>query len=182
MRRKLTILPVLALGLIAAAGALNTGITADAANNAMLAAPEVGQEMSGWTFKDPEGVAHSLEDYRGKVVVLDFWATWCGPCRKIMPEMQKLHEKYQDRGVVVIGMNGGERGGDPAAFMKKKGINYTLLLNTEPAMQSYGVTGIPAFFVIDAEGKLAWKGVGGARSTHEKLVRAVERELDKIKS
>jgi thiol-disulfide isomerase/thioredoxin len=186
MRYQHTIIPALTLCLIAGAVSISTGPAADAAGNSpgnvMHAAPALDAEAPGFTFMDPDGQSHSLADYRGKVVVLDFWATWCGPCRKVMPEMQKMHEQYQDRGVVVIGMNGGERGGDPVGYMKKQGYTYKLLLKTEPAMQTYGVTGIPAFFVISADGKLAWKGSGAAPSTHKQLLQAVERELAKSNS
>lgn len=178
MKRKFIILPALALGLIAGAAAIIPGVSANAANNTMNAAPALNAELEGWTFKDEKGEAHSLSDYRGKIVVLDFWATWCGPCKKAMPGMQKMHEEYKDRGVVVIGMNTWERG-DAAAFMKQKGYDYKMLLNTDSAAEKYGVRGIPAFFVVAADGKLAWQGTGGGKSTHDKIVRVVERELKK---
>ena len=180
MRYTNTIIPALALALIAGAATIVAAPGAVAANN--NAAPATGAAAPEWTLKDAEGDSHSLADYRGKVVVLDFWATWCGPCKKVMPEMQKMHEQYKDRGVVVIGMNGGERGGDPVGYMKQKGYDYKLLLNAETVMGDYGVRGIPAFFVIAPDGKLMWQGTGAGASTHKQLVQAVERELRKIKS
>jgi len=173
------LIPAHALGLIAGAGAFLYSPQADAANNAALAPPALGAEAPGWTLEDPEGEKHSLEDYRGKVVVLDFWATWCGPCKKVMPDMQKLHEKHKDQGLVVIGMNAWERG-DAPAYMKQQGFDYKLLLNADDAAQKYGVRGIPAFFVIAPDGKLAWHGTGSGKTTHDNMVRAIERELNKI--
>ena len=182
MRRKLTILPILALALLAGVASILPGQHADAANNSMnAAAPALGAELPGWTFKDPDGNSHSLSDYRGKVVVLDFWAQWCPPCRKSMPGMQKMHEDYKDRGVVVIGMSTFKRkGNDPAGYMKEQGFNYLLLLDTDSAARQYGVRSIPSFFVVGADGKLAWKGSGGDKKTHDEIIKAVERELKKI--
>ncbi|MCB9848216.1 MAG: TlpA family protein disulfide reductase [Phycisphaeraceae bacterium] len=180
MRHRNTLIPAMALALLAGAATLISAPHATAANN--NAAPAIGAAAPAWTLKDPDGVEHSLADYRGKVVVLDFWATWCGPCKQAMPGVQKLHEDYKDRGVVVIGMNGSERGGDPAGYMKSKGFTYLLLLNSEEVMPDYGVRGIPAFFVIGADGKLAWQGSGSGEKTHKQLVQAVDLELKKIRS
>src|SRR5215216_2507820 len=80
----------------------------------------VGDAAPDWKLTDPRGRAHTLAEYRGKVVVLDFWATWCGPCTRVMPRLEKLHRKYGAQGLVVFGINSFETG-DPAAMMKKKG-------------------------------------------------------------
>jgi len=180
MRTRAALIPAAAIALIAGAATITATTTTAHANN-LNAAPAIGAMAPEFAFKDPEGETHALKDYRGKVVVLDFWATWCGPCRKVMPQMQELHEQYEDQGVVVIGMNVNENK-DAAAFMKEQGYDYKLLLNAESSIQDYGVRGIPAFFVIAPDGKLAWSGSGSGANTHKNLVRAVKRELAKIPS
>jgi thiol-disulfide isomerase/thioredoxin len=119
----------------------------------------VGDPAPEWKLADAEGKTHTLSEYRGRVVVLDFWATWCGPCAKVMPRLEKLQKKYGGRGLVVFGVNSFETG-DPAALMKKKGITYTLLLKGEEMAPSYGVTSLPVVYVIGADGRVAYSHAG----------------------
>ncbi len=115
----------------------------------------VGAEAPDWTLKDAAGNTVTLKGLRGKIVLLDFWATWCGPCRKAMPGVQKLHEKYKDKPVAIFGVNCFERGpGDPAGFMKSGGFTYPQLLNANDVAAAYHVNGIPAFFLIGPDGKV----------------------------
>ena len=113
----------------------------------------VGERAPEWRLRDPNGKEHSLADYRGSVVVMDFWATWCGPCRKAMPGMQKLHEELSPRGVKVFGITTGETG-NPAAYMSAQNYSYGLLLNGDKVAGQYGVRGIPAFFVVGVDGRI----------------------------
>jgi hypothetical protein len=126
-----------------------------APDNGLLA---VGTQAPEWSLVDPKGVTHTLSGCKGKIVLMDFWATWCGPCRMAMPGVQKIHEKFKDK-VTVFGMNFAEQG-DPAAFMAKQGFTYTLLLKAEKVAEAYKVTGIPCFYLIGADGKVLWTGVG----------------------
>ncbi len=120
----------------------------------------VGQPAPDWTLKDAAGQPVALADLKGKVVVLDFWATWCGPCRAAMPGAQKLHEKFKGRSVAVFGVNCWETDADPAKFMKDNGFTYGLLVGGDDMAQSYGVVGIPAFFVIGPDGKILHQASG----------------------
>lgn len=98
---------------------------------------------------DAQGKEHSLSDYRGKVVVMDFWATWCGPCIAAMPVMQALHDKFQKDGVVVMGIsNKEEEGTDPAGLMKKKGYTYLQLLKGDSIISAYKAESLPTFYII----------------------------------
>lgn len=81
---------------------------------ARAAAPEllaIGSPAPDWSLKDAAGNSHRLADYRGKMVLIDFWATWCGPCKQAMPSIQRLHERFADRSVAVIGLSCFERPG-----------------------------------------------------------------------
>lgn len=133
----------------------------------------VGTEAPNWELKGPDGDAVSLESLRGRVVVLDFWATWCVPCKMAMPGVQKLHEGFQGKPVKVFGVSTWDRGGGPAAYMKKKGFTYGLLLNGDDVAKRYNVVGIPTFYVIGADGKIlhAESGIG-----QEKAIAKIIRE------
>jgi peroxiredoxin len=140
---------------------------------------EIGNRAPDWSLKDPSGNIHSLQDYLGQVVVLDYWATWCGPCIKIMPDLQKFHEKYQSRGVNVIGMNGSERGGNPAKFMADKGFTYQLLVNTDLVMQRQAPNGIPQLYVIGVDGVILHKHLGYSPGVDKELADIIEPHLEK---
>jgi thiol-disulfide isomerase/thioredoxin len=115
----------------------------------------VGETAPDWQLSDAEGNAHSLSEYRGKVVIMDFWATWCGPCAEVMPRMQKLHEKYADRGVVVFGVNSWEKS-DPVALMQKKRFGYKLLLKGEEIAAAYKITILPVVYIIGDDGTIIY--------------------------
>lgn len=123
------------------------------------AGPQSGGPAPDWTLKDAEGKDVTLSDLRGKVVVMDFWATWCPPCRAVMPSLQKLHEKYKDQGVLVLGMNCWESG-DAKAHMKENGFTYGLMLNADEVAKAYGVNAIPTLVVVGPDGKVAHRSVG----------------------
>lgn len=129
----------------------------------------VGDPAPEWKLADSAGKTHALADYRGRVVVLDFWATWCGPCAKVMPKLDKLQKKYGERGLVVLGVSSFETG-DPVALMKKRGLSYTLLLKGEEMAPSYGVTSLPVLYVIGADGRVLYSHAGPDTKKLEDLI------------
>lgn len=133
----------------------------------------VGDPAPDWTLHDPEGRAHTLAEYRGRVVVLDFWATWCAPCSKVMPRIEKLHRKYGGQGVVVFGVSSWETG-DPVALMKKKNCTYGLLLKGEEVAPAYGVETLPAICVIGPDGRVIYSHAG---PEHKNLDDVIEQQL-----
>ena len=88
-------------------------------------------------------------------VLVDFWATWCGPCADVMPRMQKLHEKYANQGVVVFGVNSFEKS-NPVALMQKKRFSYGLLLKGEDLAEAYKITILPVVYIIGDDGKIIY--------------------------
>lgn len=120
--------------------------------------------LSDLELTDQYGNIHRLEDYRGRVIFLNFWATWCGPCRNELPDIQKLYEEYQAQGdeaeAVILGVAGpgiGQEGSrdDIAAFMEENGYTYPVLMDDGGKMfTEYGIQAFPTTFMIDREGNI----------------------------
>ena len=111
----------------------------------------------------PEGLAKnmSLAGLQGKVVFLNFWATWCGPCRVEMPSMEALYQKYKDRGFEILAVNSGERPQEVIAFMIENNFTFLTVLDTNGAVsRSYGIQAIPTSYLIDRDGKIILRMVG----------------------
>jgi len=136
----------------------------------------VGESAPNWKLSDPQDNEYSLSDYRGKIVVMDFWATWCGPCAVVMPDLQKLHEKYKGRGVAVFGISVWESG-DPAAFMKNRGYTYQILVNGDKIAEDYRISGIPTLYVIGADGKILYSELGAGVNTYKVVTEIIEKHL-----
>lgn len=133
----------------------------------------------GWTVSDGK---HSLfSEYKGKVLVLDYYATWCNPCRKSIPHLIELQKKYQDQGLQVIGLNvGGPK--DPEkvpGFAKELGIQYPLALPDEDlvAFMLSDESAIPQTFVFDREGMLVERVIGFSPVVAARIDAAVENAL-----
>lgn len=119
------------------------------------------QEAPDFTLTDLEGNKVSLSDFKGKVIIVDFWATWCGPCKMEIPSFIKLQDDYQDD-VVVLGVSLDQGGpGAVVPFAEKMNINYPIVYGDGSVVQAYGgIRGIPTTFVIDRDFKIQRKYVG----------------------
>jgi peroxiredoxin len=138
---------------------------------------EVGSAAPDWTLSDQAGNKHALGDYKGKLVLLDFWGTWCVPCRNTMPSIQKIHDTYKDRGVAVIGIAVGDDEGNPAGFMKSSGFNYGLLLKGDPVATAYHAQVLPSLYLIGDEGEIVHAEFGYRQNAKEELTAIIERYL-----
>ena len=117
-----------------------------------------------------------LADYKGKVILIDFWATWCGPCKMAMPKIQALHEKYRDKAVSVFGVDTWERGAADIAqkYMAQQGYTYGLLLKGDDLAKAYGISGIPTVVLIGPDGKILFTSVGFADKEEEHLAELID--------
>ena len=122
----------------------------------------------------------SLVDLKGKVVVLDFWGTWCPWCVKAMPQLQKVYDKYRSRGATVIGLNiENDPKADPVKFMQRNKFTYGLLLNAEGAVKDYGVSGFPTLVVVGKDGTVIAREEGYSPDLEKKLGEIIDKALAK---
>jgi thiol-disulfide isomerase/thioredoxin len=130
---------------------------------AASAAGEIGSHLPEFSVKDLQGREISSSDLRGKVVLIDFWATWCQPCKKEMPGYQKLLNLYGSRGFAVIGLKFDTMMDteDPVQFAKKIGVRYPLAVAPDELKQKFGgIEGLPTTMLYDRQGILRKKVVG----------------------
>jgi cytochrome c biogenesis protein CcmG, thiol:disulfide interchange protein DsbE len=131
-----------------------------------------------FTVKTLDDREITLSKLRGKVVLVDFWATWCGPCREAMPHLAELYRTYQEKGFEVIGMSVDKEDARESVsrFVKSMEVPYPVATASEEIARNYGVNGLPTSFFIDKEGRLREK-IPGFNSTIAKHMAAKAAEL-----
>jgi len=129
--------------------------------------------------KMPTGEIQSLSALRGKVVFLNFWATWCGPCRDEMPSMEVLYKRFKDEGLEILAVNCQERQEEVLAFMTNNGLTFPALLDEDGRVSgAYGIQAIPTSFLIDRDGQIILRLVGSINWDTDKIHAAVESLLN----
>jgi peroxiredoxin len=147
---------VTATGLANLADATTRGV-----NNAQRGL-DPGQLAPDFEMQFGDGSRSRLSDWMGKPVVLNFWATWCAPCREEMPEFVAAYDRYQDDGLVIVGVNAQEAASQAAEFMAEYGVDFPVALDTRGDVQQlYNVRGLPTTVFIDREGRIVerWAGL-----------------------
>ncbi len=125
------------------------------------AAPEIGKLAPDFQLQTLDGQTFSLSGVRGKPVLLNFWATWCGPCRFEMPFLQEIHDEYSDKGLVLIAVDIGESKSDVENFMQREGLTLPVLLDSQAEVaRQYRVAAIPTTFFIDKDGIIRGRQIG----------------------
>ena len=138
-----------------------------------------GMEAPAFTYSDLEGKAVSLKDFRGKVVFLNVWATWCPTCTWEMPSMEAIYRKYRDQGLVMLGVSIDVLGKDIVApYMKKYRLTFPALLDPKGTIKRmYQTTGVPETFIVDRDGRIFRKIIGPREWTEPQMVRMIEAAL-----
>jgi cytochrome c biogenesis protein CcmG, thiol:disulfide interchange protein DsbE len=160
MRRLLAPVPLAVIGVVVALVALLAyGLASNEPDRAVEDALSQGEREPAPELELPRlsgSGAESLDDYRGQVVVLNFWASWCEPCREESPLLQRWHERIEGRGATVLGVDAFDEIGRARAFVDEYGLTYPMLRDGEGSTrESFGILGFPETFVIDREGRIA---------------------------
>jgi len=137
------------------------GLTASTASGP-VGSDRLSRLAPDWQLPDLEGDTVSSEDFNGRVVLIDFWATWCPPCRAMVPTLVELHEDYADEGFEVVAISQ-DRGGseEVTAFNRKHGVNYTSLMGDGSASEAFGgIRFLPTSFLIGPDGTILERHIG----------------------
>ena len=135
--------------------------------------PQQGDPAPDFALELLDGSHISLSDLRSQVVVLNFWASWCGPCRREAPALQQVWETYEAKGVVFLGVSYRDAKGASQDFIDAFGITYRNGFDARGQIsRAYGVTAVPETFVIDRQGRIVWSHIGEIEA--ETLVQQLE--------
>ncbi|UCC16166.1 MAG: redoxin domain-containing protein [Dehalococcoidales bacterium] len=135
----------------------------------------IGSKSPDFELYDLEGNIHKLSDYKGTPVLLNFWATWCGPCRSEMPHLEEIYGEWKDKDLTFFAINVGESSVDVISFMDYFGFSMPVLLDSAKTVsRKYGVSGIPTTYFIDEDGIIQSR-VAGAFPDRERIEKYVTR-------
>lgn len=143
--------------------------------------PYTGQPLPDFTLTDMQGDSHTLNDYQGKVVMLNFWATYCGPCIKEMPSMQRLKQKMAGKPFAILAVDMAEEKGDVEAFFAKHKIqvDFPILLDPEGVVvEQWMISAVPTTFILDPQGKIRYALFGGIEWDDDEVVATLTGLMD----
>ena len=190
MNKKILALAIVLVVLLVGAGVAYRALTTDTAETQVKQSQETSGNSGGKTAKrqapdfsvlDAEGKQVLLSSLRGKPVVLNFWASWCGPCREEMPDFQQVYTLYQGRvHFMMVNLTDGSREtqGKAAEFVRRNGFSFPVYYDTkQEAVKGYGITAIPTTFILDADGMVVSQSQGVLHK--EALQKTLEQVLAK---
>lgn len=143
-----------------------TETTADAPGALDSSSPIIGQPAPDFALRRSDGAVVKLSDLRGKVIWLNFWATWCVPCKQELPDIQKLYDEKRGDGLEVLEINYQEGRADALAYMEARSLTMPLLLDGGSVFDQYKLKGLPDSFFIDRDGKLSSMNIGLLSEDH----------------
>ena len=151
-------------------------LTTTACQSKPDSAPQVGRPAPEFQLPNLEGQSISLGDFRGKSVLINFWTTWCPPCRSEMPYIQEVYEEWSDKGLVVLAIDIGESSSKVENFMQSYNLSFPVLLDSNQSVSlKYRIRAIPTTFFIDKDGIIQDISIGAFPSKAE-----IEESLSKI--
>lgn len=130
-----------------------------------------------FSLTDMDGKAHALADYRGKVVLVNFWATWCPPCRKEMPSLERVYQHFKGKPFAVLAINQWETVDHVFSYMGDLNVDpsFPILFDSESKVaDQFGVRGLPTSFLVDAQGRIVYRAVGGREFDHPEVEKLIE--------
>ncbi|MGN6527777.1 MAG: peroxiredoxin family protein [Burkholderiaceae bacterium] len=143
-------------------------------------APAAGPAAPDFTLRTADGRNVRLDELRGQVVLVNFWATWCGPCREEMPRLNALYEKYRKSGFVLLGVNIDDNPATAIATAGKLAVGFPILLDTDKQVSKlYKLTDMPSTAIIDRDGRLRYVHRGfreGVEADYDQQIRALLKE------
>jgi peroxiredoxin len=137
-----------------------------------------GGKTPDFALKDLSGKTVRLSDFKGKVVLIDFWATYCIPCADAIPEFQKLYETHRDKGFEIVGISIDPFTDNVPAFVKEHGVGYKIVLDSDAeAQDAFGIRGLPETFLVGRDGALREHWIGYDDELEAEIRNAVESAL-----
>jgi thiol-disulfide isomerase/thioredoxin len=156
-----------------------------AASHAALPLPDMSHSLTplkpakpakNFALPDLDGKRHTLSDYRGKVVLVNFWATWCPPCRREMPSMERLTQRLKGQPFAILAINQQEDADQVFVFtgQLEPAPTFPILFDRDSKVShAWGVLGLPASFIVDKRGRVVYRAMGGRDFDHPEIERAI---------